>query len=144
MTVTSESRAQHVDGGVGWLVVFGSAVVVVGILVNTVANLSFKPCIQFTTAPFMTVFSLLYEEKLNSFNVGAKTWTFCIYLMTWSFSGLMACPFIELRGHRWTALVGVLLMTTGALLSAFAKSSWDMFIAIGLVLGDEQPFSWPF
>ena len=52
-----------------------------------------------------------------------------------SFQGLVADPLIKLRSYRFTVLVGLLLMSSGLVLSAFAKHPVDVYLAVGLLVG---------
>ena len=51
-------------------------------------------------------------------------------------SGLFAVPLVSLRSHRWTAFCGVIVMSAGVALSAFAKTPADMLISAGIVVGE--------
>lgn len=57
------------------------------------------------------------------------------------FAGLFVGPLSIMQSHRWTTSVGVLLMGTGAILSAFSKSSVDLYLSVGLVAGRTSPLS---
>ena len=45
-----------------------------------------------------------------------------------------------MKSHRWTISVGILLMGSGAILSAFGKSAVDLYLSVGLVAGKLKPF----
>jgi hypothetical protein len=41
-----------------------------------------------------------------------------------------------MRSHRWTATAGIFLMGVGSILSAFANSPVDLYLTVGLVIGN--------
>ena len=52
------------------------------------------------------------------------------------FKGLFVGPLSEMRSYRWTTAVGIILMGVGSILSAFAKSAVDLYLSVGLVIGN--------
>jgi hypothetical protein len=51
------------------------------------------------------------------------------------FSGLFVGPLSQMQSHRWTTMVGIVLMGVGSILSAFANSPADLYLSVGLIIG---------
>ncbi len=41
-----------------------------------------------------------------------------------------------MQSHRWTCSVGIVLMSSGAFLSAFAETETDIYLSVGLIAGN--------
>lgn len=98
-------------------------------------------CIVFvTTTPYLSVFELLYDEQLNQTGnpTSVGTWTFTTFLIMWNFTSLFVGPLCILKSHRWTTIIGNILMGSGAILSAFGKSPADLYLSVGLIAGSGQ------
>ena len=56
----------------------------------------------------------------------------------WHFSllGLFVGPLCIMQSHRWTCSVGIVLMSSGAFLSAFAETETDIYLSVGLIAGN--------
>jgi hypothetical protein len=50
--------------------------------------------------------------------------------------GLFVGPISQMQSHRWTTTVGIFLMGSGSILSAFANTPTDIFLAVGLIIGN--------
>ncbi|XP_068244036.1 monocarboxylate transporter 12-like isoform X2 [Palaemon carinicauda] len=106
------------DGGWGWVVLVGSFVVMVCSSIGPCFSLIFSPLFVNLGTPPYTI-----------------SWIFNSFSLIWNLMSPAVGPLTEEFGHRSVATVGAVLVTVGLMLSAFAPSSWFLFISFSVLGG---------
>ncbi|XP_050324070.1 monocarboxylate transporter 13 isoform X2 [Bactrocera neohumeralis] len=115
----AQTSATVPDGGRGWVIVGAVAL------------------INMTNQYIHSVFGLLFGAKLKSMQ--EQTFTAALILnlssLTLNFSGLFIGPAIKTFKQRNVAAAGILFVSLGLLLCAFATESWHFIIGYSLFVG---------
>ncbi|XP_036330493.1 monocarboxylate transporter 13 [Rhagoletis pomonella] len=116
---TAETGISVPDGGWGWVIVLAVAL------------------INMTNTYIHSVFGLLFGAKLHSMQEHTFTAALILNLssLTLNFSGLFIGPAIKAFKPRKVAITGILLVSCGLFLCAFAGESWHLIVGYSLFVG---------
>ncbi|CZS95725.1 hypothetical protein WAI453_001561 [Rhynchosporium graminicola] len=121
--IIAESRladAQVPDGGYGWVVIFACSVLTFWFVG--------------TSYSWGVIQAALVEQKLS--NPAVLSFVGGVTVACISFFALLNVRVVRLLGARWTAIIGVLALGLGGVLSGVAtKSVGGLFVTAGLVMG---------
>lgn len=115
----SQTTMSPPDGGWGWFVAIGS-------FINTTLIFSLPVC-----------FGILFSRFLLDLGTSSTTtaWIFNLQMAFWHVLGPFVRPLTREFGWRRSGFIGVLLVSTSIMLSAFAPSAEFLFFSFSLLSG---------